>query len=89
MDRRTEYDLHIALWIERLAWHLAAGAALAVMILVLLGSLRWLDQVAPLPTPGVGAGIGTGVRRDVAAPAHARAEPAPRPPPVEASPPSG
>ena len=85
MDRRTEYDLHIALWIERLAWHLAAGAALAVMILVLLGSLRWLDQVAPHPTPGVG--LDGGVRADVEATAHARADVAPWPPPVEASPP--
>ncbi len=85
MDRRTEYDVHLALWIERLAWHLAAGAALAVMILVLLGSLRWLDQVAPHPTPGVGLGAPAAPR--VAVPE--RSDAAPRPPPVEGGAPSG
>ena len=47
MQRRIEADSRAALWIERIAWNAAAAAALAVMILVLLGSLRWLDQVAP------------------------------------------
>jgi len=32
---------------EQVVWNAAAGAALAVMILVLLCSLQWLDQIAP------------------------------------------
>jgi hypothetical protein len=35
--------------LERIAWNAAAVAALAVMILVLLGSLEWLDHWAPRP----------------------------------------
>lgn len=47
MPRRIEANNRTALWIERIAWNAAAGAVLAVMILILLGSLRWLDQLAP------------------------------------------
>jgi hypothetical protein len=47
MPQRIEPNSRTTLWIERIVWNAAAGAALAVMILVLLGSLRWLDQVAP------------------------------------------
>ena len=47
MQRRIEVHSRAALWIERLVWNAAAAAALAVMILVLLGSLRWLDELAP------------------------------------------
>jgi len=51
MQRRIEARSRTTLWIERLIWNAAATAALAVMILVLLGSLRWLDEVAPrVPT---------------------------------------
>ncbi len=46
MQRRMEANDRAALWMERIVWNAAAGAALAVMILVLLGSLRWLDEVA-------------------------------------------
>ena len=34
-------------WLERIVWNTAAAAALAVMIVVLLCSLQWLDQVDP------------------------------------------
>jgi hypothetical protein len=37
--------------LERLAWNAAALAALAVMLLLLLSSLQWLDEVAPRPEP--------------------------------------
>ncbi|MEM9174326.1 MAG: hypothetical protein AAGC67_03765 [Myxococcota bacterium] len=47
MQRRIEVDSRAALFMERLVWNAAAAAALAVMILVLLGSLRWLDRVVP------------------------------------------
>ncbi len=47
MQRRIKTNNRTALFIERLVWNAAAGAALAVMILVLLGSLRWLDRIAP------------------------------------------
>lgn len=45
MERRSESHESEGLWLERLVWNAAAGAALAVMILVLLGSLRLLDAV--------------------------------------------
>jgi len=70
MQRRIEARSRATLWIERLVWNAAATAALAVMILVLLGSLRWLDEVAPrvpaVDTPAVSAAaepaeIGVGV----------------------------
>ena len=58
-QRRIEADTRAALWIERIVWNAAAAAALAIMILVLLGSLRWLDQLAPgaavADTPAVSA----------------------------------
>ena len=47
MQRRIEANGQIALWVERIVWNAAAGAAVAVMILVLLGSLRWLDEISP------------------------------------------
>ena len=71
MQRRIEARSRTTLWIERLVWNAAATTALAVMILVLLGSLRWLDEVAPrvpaVDTPAVSAaepaeiGVGVGV----------------------------
>lgn len=52
MQRKIGANSRTGLWIERIVWNAAAAAVLAVMILVLLGSLRWLDQVAPpAPTP--------------------------------------
>ena len=45
MQRRIDIGQRESLWLERLAWNAAAGAAVAVMILVLLGSLRLLDAV--------------------------------------------
>jgi len=51
MDRleRSEARIEPSPRLERIAWNAAALAALAVMILVLLGTLEWLDQVAPAP----------------------------------------
>jgi hypothetical protein len=47
MQRRDDAPRRSTLWLERLAWNAAAVAALAVMLLVLLSSLRWLDELAP------------------------------------------
>ena len=59
MQRRIEASDRAALWLERIVWNAAAAAALAVMVLVLLGSLRWLDEVVPAAalakTPAVSA----------------------------------
>jgi hypothetical protein len=60
MQNRIEANARAALWIERIVWNAAAGAALAVMILVLLGSLRWLDRFAPRienDPPSISAGV--------------------------------
>jgi hypothetical protein len=46
MQRKIETKTRVELVIEHVVWNVAAGAALAVMILVLLCSLQWLDQVA-------------------------------------------
>ncbi len=46
MTERSEIRTPGNLLLERLAWNAAAVAALAVMILVLLGSLEWLDRLA-------------------------------------------
>ena len=54
MQRRIESNSRGSLLIERLVWNAAATAVLAVMILVLLGTLRWLDQVSP-PSGAAGA----------------------------------
>lgn len=51
MQRRIDRYSRSALWLERLVWNGAAGAALAVMVLVLLWSLQWLDRVAPASHP--------------------------------------
>jgi len=50
MQRRIATKTRVELVIEHVVWNVAAGAALAVMILVLLCSLQWLDQVAPQNT---------------------------------------
>ncbi len=49
MEQRYEANRRTGLWLERLVWNTAAGAVLAVMILLLLGSLRLLDAIAPEP----------------------------------------
>ena len=73
MQRRIEADDRAALWIERIVWNAAAAAALAVMILVLLGSLRWLDQVVPRsgraaqPTAVSSAAVGAKIEPSTAA----------------------
>ena len=50
MQRKFETKTRGELFVERVVWNAAAGAALAVMVLVLLCSLRWLDQISPQPT---------------------------------------
>ena len=65
MQRRNDGPERAELWLERLVWNAAAGAALAVMIFVLLASFRLLDAVereveheataAPAPPPAVAA----------------------------------
>ena len=57
MERRSTARTGFGPWLEHLAWNAAAGAAVAVMLLVLLASLEWLDAVAkpPTPRPGVRA----------------------------------
>ncbi|HEB88470.1 MAG TPA: hypothetical protein ENI85_02775 [Deltaproteobacteria bacterium] len=53
------------LLVERIVWNAAAGAALAVMVLLLLWSLQWLDRISPgavrVDPPAVTAGprVGT------------------------------
>jgi hypothetical protein len=47
MQRKIETKSRAELFVEQVVWNAAAGAALAVMILLLLCSLQWLDQVAP------------------------------------------
>lgn len=47
MKQKINARSEAGLWMERIVWNAAAGAVLASMILVLLGSLRWLDAVAP------------------------------------------
>ncbi len=57
------------LWLERLAWNAAAGAALAVLILLLLGSLAWLDHLAPrsdVRAPEVSTGPATDAASEAA-----------------------
>src|SRR5690606_26749177 len=49
MERRSEAQTGIGPWLEYLAWNAAAGAALAVMLLVLLASLEWLDALTTPP----------------------------------------
>ena len=50
MQKRIKAKTRGERFIEHVVWNAAAGAALAVMILVLLGCLKWLDQVAPRPS---------------------------------------
>ena len=49
MARRNEARTQIRPWLETLAWNAAALAALGAMLLVLLGSLEWLDRFTPAP----------------------------------------
>ena len=62
MERRSAARTGFGPWLEHLAWYAAAGAALAVMLLVLLASLEWLDAVAtpaePRPAAHESAGAG-------------------------------
>jgi len=53
MQRKIETSTRGELFIERVVWNAAAGAALAVMVLLLLCSLQWLDQFAPRGPAGV------------------------------------
>lgn len=46
MADRSTRRFEGSLWLERLAWNAAATAVLAVLILLLLASLEWLDQLS-------------------------------------------
>ena len=62
MERRSEARTEIGPWLEHLAWNAAALAALAVMLLVLLGSLEWLDAVAEPPSTATATAKARSVR---------------------------
>ena len=47
MRRSIDANDQGTLWLERLVWNAAAGAAVAVMILILLGSQRCMDRITP------------------------------------------
>ncbi len=47
MQRKIEGQRLVKVWIERIVWNAAATAALAMMIGILLCSLRLLDQINP------------------------------------------
>ncbi len=47
MQSRFEAKTRAERFFEHVVWNAAAGAVLAVMVLILLGGLRWLDQIAP------------------------------------------
>lgn len=78
MTRENGARTPISPWLEHLAWNAAALAAVAVMLLVLLGSLEWLDQVStttpaphsaraaerPAPLPIVVVGGASAVKGD-------------------------
>lgn len=50
MQRKFENKTRGELFVERVVWNAAAGAALVVMVLLLLCSLQWLDQISPPAT---------------------------------------
>jgi hypothetical protein len=52
MQRKFETRTRGELFVERVIWNMAAGAALAIMVLLLLVSLQWLDRLAPVATDG-------------------------------------
>jgi hypothetical protein len=52
MNRNHRDEPRNPLQLERLLWHAAAGVALGLMILALLGSLRLLDRIVPYPGAG-------------------------------------
>lgn len=49
---RNETSTPIPAWLERAAWNAAALTVLAVMLLVLLGALEWLDRWDPTSKSG-------------------------------------
>lgn len=51
MNERTEIRTPGHPVLERIAWNAAACAVLAVLILLLLGSIEMLDRYAPAPAP--------------------------------------
>ena len=68
MQRKYEAKTRSERLIEHVVWNAAAGAALAVMLLLLLGTLRWLDQVAPQGVTEVGSGPPTQLARPLEVP---------------------
>lgn len=66
MQRKIEAKTRGELFVERVVWNAAAGAALAVMVLLLLCSLRWLDQFAPQRATDIAPATPTQLARPVA-----------------------
>jgi hypothetical protein len=66
IETRTRGEFLVERVIERIVWNAAAGAALAVMVLVLLCSLQWLDRVAPQRATDVAPVAPTQVARPLA-----------------------
>jgi hypothetical protein len=66
MQRRIEAKTRGELFVERVIWNAAAGAALAVMVLLLLCALQWLDQLAPRIASGVSPATPTQLARPMA-----------------------
>ena len=52
MQRKSEAKTRAELFVDHVVWNAVAGAALAVMVLLLLCSLQWLDRIAPSPVAG-------------------------------------
>jgi hypothetical protein len=47
MQRRIDGNGLRRVWVERVAWNVAAIAMLSAMVAILLCSLRWLDEIDP------------------------------------------
>lgn len=60
MQRRIRAAQRRSIWIEWIVWNMVAGAALGLMIAVLLCSLAWLDEVVPTPAAEIARAGGGG-----------------------------
>ena len=47
MQRKNHQRRLGRVWLEHIVWNAAAAAVLALMLVVLLSALQWLDQVDP------------------------------------------
>jgi len=65
MQRKFESKTRGELFVERVVWNAAAGAALAVMVLLLLFTLQWLDRISPHVAVGRSLGEPVEIARPV------------------------